>query len=403
MKKLTSAFWLHYFKILVLADQAVSSGSNFLFFLFLARNAGLEKLGEFSLIWMTALVANSFQQAWIIGTLQNSTLFESKKITKQSVHVLQAAFIMVTAILIMLFFLGMHWLELVDTYLLLVAILGYLSLEYYRKYMVIKAEGLRVLSMDVITALLLLTAVNYIPINSLRDILLIVGIAYCPALIMFLNAFVHAPFDDATTRLLRFSFWDAKWRLGVSSLQWFSGNFIIVAASTIGGPLMAGSIRMAQNVMGILNVVFLAVDNYFPSVLMTIYMKSGQEKVTDYVKKFTLKAGLVMGCVLTGLFVTAHWLIPLLYHTTEALPILILQCFCVLYMLIFLGYPVRYLLRIYRLERYLFVGYVLSAIFSFFYSQWMPNSAMAVAAGLITGQFILISTGFFSLKFSKSL
>ena len=75
-------------------------------------------------------------------------------------------------------------------------------------------------------------------------------------------------FKETMTRHFEFS----KWLLGTAMLQWLSGNYFIIAAASILGPIAVGAVRMVQNIMGLCHVLFLAMENFLPVELSLIHI-----------------------------------------------------------------------------------------------------------------------------------
>ena len=92
---------------LVLLDQIIISGSNFLVTILIINFIGLEKFGLFSFLWLIYLLINTFQLSFIISPMMtNSNLYKdiSKKYYYGGVFTQQIFLSILSIIMIKIFF-----------------------------------------------------------------------------------------------------------------------------------------------------------------------------------------------------------------------------------------------------------------------------------------------------------
>jgi O-antigen/teichoic acid export membrane protein len=147
-------------------------------------------------------------------------------------------------------------------------------------------------------------------------------------------------------------------------LQWFSGNLFIIAAGAILGPAAVGATRMAQNIVGVTHVLFLAMENIIPARAAMQLRNNGPEGMMRYLLKFSWQMGAITVGVLALIATFSYTIIDFCYGSEYVAYQHILIGFCVLYLIVFLGYPFRYAIRTLERTRVIFVSFIASSVFS---------------------------------------
>ena len=151
------------------------------------------------------------------------------------------------------------------------------------------------------------------------------------------------------------------WLLGTSLLQWFSGNFFLIAAAGVLGTVAVGALRMAQNMVGLCHVIFLAMENIVPVEAAQHFFKHGQTQMFAYLRRVTIVTSIPVILMLGALTAAAPWLIRWLYGT-EYLPYsYLVGVYALLYVFVFTGYPLRFALRTLQFTSPIFIAYCLSS------------------------------------------
>ena len=172
-----------------------------------------------------------------------------------------------------------------------------------------------------------------------------------------------------------------------------------MAAGVLLGVEAFGALRLAQNIFGLLNVLFQAFENYVVPNAARVYQQSAT-LLSDYLKTISKKSVLLLLPILVVLFVLAPQVFTLAGGVQYASYYSLIQVMCGLYLLIFLGYPVRIAIRVMLLNKAFFIGYVTSTVFSVLAARpmvaWLGING--VVAGLLINQVLLIGYWLYVLK-----
>jgi O-antigen/teichoic acid export membrane protein len=203
---------------------------------------------------------------------------------------------------------------------------------------------------------------------------------------------------------IRQHFVHGKWLLLTALLQWWAGNVFIVAAGFLLGVAAFGALRLAQNIFGILNVLLQAFENYVLPRSARLY-KYSRGRLHVYLKNISVRSALFFVPVLLLMAIFARTIFRLAGGREYLQYYNILRWLSVLYLFIFLGYPVRIAIRVLLLNRAFFFGYLLSAVFGFlaarqFIGWWGVDG---VITGLIGSQLLMICYWLFILQKKKLL
>ena len=291
----------------VLFDQAILSGTNFLTGILLARFLGIETYGLFALLWMIVLFGLSFSQAFVtkpmlsLGPQKES---EDQNHYYSSLHAIQLIFSGLSFVLScfgLLVFISFFRLELPSFGLLLkvpIILALFLNYDFYRKYFFVSERLKWPIIIDGLLATFQLVGFSILYLNdalSIESVLTLLVLVY-----VFINgiSFVKCVFPDfemsnlKKTILLHFEY--AKWLIGTALLQWLCGNFFIIAGGGILGTAAVGAIRIAQNVIGLTHVIFLAMENIVPVYAAKRFKAGGIRSLYQFLKKLSLQSGLVI-------------------------------------------------------------------------------------------------------------
>lgn len=369
-------------KTFAYSDQAVVSGTNFLVGIMLARALGMDAYGTFVLGWMGVLFASSIQQAIILNplyTLLPKKVEEEKTLFKGGIVAMQLALTVLTIII------GYATIPAIRYYLptetstdFLIAlplVMGaYVTQDFLRRMLFVEGKANMALVGDIVAygfQIPILGALWFTGILSLNSALIVIGSCFSASTFVNLFALKFEPIKqlNLVTRnslLAVFSeCWTfAKYLVATSLLQWFSGNAFIVVAGGIIGPAAIGAVRIAQNVMGVLHVLFLALENTVPIKAAQLLKEKGEVGLMGFMKQITTNAGLVTLAVAGSVAVFAKPILGFLYGPEYVGYNDVLTAFAALYLLIFLGTVLRFAIRTLQKNQYIFITYVLTTIFS---------------------------------------
>jgi O-antigen/teichoic acid export membrane protein len=182
-----------------------------------------------------------------------------------------------------------------------------------------------------------------------------------------------------------------KWLLLTAVIQWWSGNFFVVAAGVLLGPIALGAFRLVQSLFGILNVLLQTYENYVLPEAVRIFSVSVTES-KRYLRQISFKGMFLFGSVLALLFIFSDQVMALAGGSQFVEYSFVVKGMSLLYFIIFIGYPVRIAIRMMVLNRIFFIGYMLSFCFSALSFNYLLKEYQLSGAivGLIVNQCILI-------------
>ncbi len=392
----------HIKRILPISDQMLVSGSHFIIGILLARALGLSVYGVFAVAWMVVLFANSLQQAFILipmMTFAPQKTKEEKKTYLQHVFFLQLGIIGIATIFTLLFCqLSSHfspeWNITHLTTVLPFTIILFLIHDFLRKQLYVKENIEVAFILDALAYFpqLLFLAFSYLTNTlTLYKSLWMINAGYLLAILFNLRISLKG-FSMMQLREVYQQHWHfAKWLLGKTLLQWFSGNLFIVAAAALLGPVAVGAIRLAQNVMGVVNVFFIAIENYIPIQAAKLYAQEGKAALFHYLKKITWQGGILASFLVAVICTFSAQIILHLYGLSDVESIFLLRGFALLSLVVFIGIPLRFAIRTLEQTQSIFIAYVFSTAFSFCCAYPMVKywGLWGVISGLIIAQIIM--------------
>jgi O-antigen/teichoic acid export membrane protein len=195
----------------------------------------------------------------------------------------------------------------------------------------------------------------------------------------------------------------SKYLVGTALLQWVSGNFFIIVAGGLLGPVAIAAIRIAQNVVGVLHVLFSAMENIIPIKGAEILEKEGSTKALKYFKEMLVKGGLVTLVVLVLIALLRTQIITLFYGAEYLEYVNVLLGFTGLYVLVFAGTIMGFVIRTFEMNSIFFWSYIITTLFSLLVAEPMIRATgiYGVLIGLFITQVIHIS--FYLLKLNSKL
>ena len=388
-----------------LLDQVVVSAYNFGIAICLTQWLGLEKYGAFALMWLVVLFCSSVHQQCIIAPMQTYGGLQDKQerqdfygqlLYQQLIFASLAwvgswAFIQVSGDWFGIDMLALDW-------LLPSVVFLYLMCDYFRKRFIVLQQTWKAFLYDLVVYGSLFALIYFkMHIRQqesfevlLRSITqgLSIGVSFGIYFHEYLVWDAPALKKQVVKHMKHY-----KWLLGTSLTQWFSGNWYVMMAGIVLGPAAMGAIRVAQTILGVFHIPFLAIENFLPTQLMNYYLKNGLVKMRQQLNGILLIGGAMMGLCMLALTFFASDVIKLIYGEGFQNCQEVVKGFCVLYLFVFAGTIIRIYLRTVEKTQYIFVGYVLNVIFAFllaesFINSWGVNGAVI---GLVLSQIIMLA------------
>ncbi len=182
----------------------------------------------------------------------------------------------------------------------------------------------------------------------------------------------------------------SRW-LGASSLlQWTSGNLFVIAAPVYYGAAAAGVLKASQNLMGVTHVWFQGLDNVVPVETARRLRDGGVHSMLAYTRSILVKwGGLTLVFAIVMAAAPGFWL-RLIYGPEMAQYGYILRLYALLYVIIFVGGPLRAGLQALEFTVPIFWSYLAMTAFAFTFAvpmaKWLGLSGTML--GLIGTQIL---------------
>lgn len=387
--------------LLVLFDQLLYSGSNFMITIFLARTLSVTEFGLFSSIIIYTYLLISLLSAFLIQPFQISyPKTENKNEYVQFiVYSVLFSFVLIAAVnfLIFLFLPIQSYSFLTLSFFLFT----YIFQDFLRKTVLTKNAIKSVSYMDAIFLVSIVSSSFIIDKNiTLNSALLLISISnllsICVGILPLLKTFQKA---INWKSYLKSHWLQGKWFVSVSLLQWGNSNLIILFSGIYIGLEGIGALRLVQSFFGILNVLLQVVENYFLPKIAKLYHENRQT-AKQYLLKITLNGLLLFGSILLLLFMFPNKAMILAGGIQYVKYSYLVQFMAILYLIIFMGYPIRIMIRIQLLNQSFFIGYLFAFLFTLLTFQWLlvHYSISGAVVGLILNQIIMLVYWQFQLK-----
>ena len=396
-------------KVTVLFDQSLVSGVNFVVSALLARLLGLDQFGLFALAWMVVLFASSLHQALIISPLY--TIYPKSEEKEKYLAKLTYTQILFSSIVLAITYiivevtvhLNPEWGSDYISIIISSAAAIFVTNDYFRRLMFSIHKAKSALYMDLIgyglqpISILVLYHFDFLTLSTaLISTSSLLGVSTILAATVFYKGGINKDVGTVVKQNWKFS----KYLFGTAILQWFTGNMFIVVAGTILGPFAVGAVRMAQNIVGVLHILFLAMENIIPLRAAEVMKRYGEKRMLRHIGKSTLYAAVPTLVILASIVISAPILITKIYGAQYLEYKELLYAFTGLYILIFIGTMVRFIIRTKENNRVILVSYVICTLISVATAK--PTIELfgiyGVILGLFMTQLITIGIYLFTLK-----
>jgi O-antigen/teichoic acid export membrane protein len=387
-------------KALVLSDQIIFSGNSFLLTILMARILTPEKFGVFASIILGIYFIINILNALIIQPLQVmiSQMKNTHAYTSFSFFYQVATIIGLLIVISLFSFLEIELLEPVNTLIFPTTFfgIGFIMQDYYRKLFLAQSKVQHTLIIDFTTALLqtsVLVTSLFLFTFSLETIILLLGVAYIPSLIIG-SWFIKPSFLQISqwASYLRVHWKQSKWLLLTAMVQWWSGNLFVVMSGIFISIEALGAFRLVQSLFGVLNIILQTFENYvLPQTSRLLH--TSQKQAQQYLKSISIKSAIVFAIIISMVFVFAEPIILIAGGPQYVSYAYVIKGMSILYLIIFIGYPIRLSIRALILNKNFFIGYLFSLVFSLISFQYLLHTWGLTGAicGLIASQIIVLS------------
>lgn len=381
---------------LVLFDQAIFSGTNFLLTLFLAQKLDVKNFGVFSTIILVTYLIMSIINALLIQPFQVSI----SKISKKKEYYVSLFLGLVALLLFFMFivkllaiFFPYEAIFSSHSNAIICFISGYIFQDFFRKFFLSLASIFTTLLIDLL--FLTIVIIGFYFFYNQIDLIItlwIIGLANFISAIPGL-AFILKNYEKPISwnTFLKDHVFQGKWLFSVAVLQWSSSNFFVLVSGVYLGIEALGALRLVQSFFGIINIVLQSVENYFLPKVAAIFNEN-VASAKKYLLSITAYGAVLFGILLSVLFLFSTEIIVLAGGTKYQEYGYVVKIIAVLYFFIFLSYPIRIAVRVLVLNKIFFVGYLLSFAFSIltFHFLLKYSGLYGAVSGLICNQIIMI-------------
>ncbi|TAE89825.1 MAG: hypothetical protein EAY81_01715 [Bacteroidetes bacterium] len=404
MKKL-----LQHQTVVSLADQAMLSGSNFLLGVCIARFLGITVLGEYALMMLYIMLIMGLQQAFIVNPMQQLSARANIALLGylKQVQVLQLVISLLSASGLTLFLSLSNAITVVEPWVLFLFTFFLLFNETNRKSLYLSHHNLLILATSFISNIIPLIILFILSIYStlqLNEALFIQSFFYALGAAVGSFPFLLKNHTDAYVIIVIEHFNKSVWLTGTSLLQWFSGNFFMIAANQTLGSTALGAIKMAQNLLGLLNVMLLALENHFPANIARLFLLENHTELIRYMKSFFKQYLFISVALLIGLLLFTNTIIFYVFGPAFIPYAWVVYGFVAIYLVVIIATPLRIAVRVLNKQQAIFWGYLASTVFALAFADTMVQhfGISGVIIGFGIGQVMMLvaySIGFKQIIF----
>ena len=361
-----------------LLDQSVVSGGNFLTGVIVARALGIEGFGIFSLAWLAVLFMQSLQHA-LIGApmLSIGPKQEAHQVRAYYSAILLQQIIVASLLALTIPALGFAAISLgysngLDSLILPLTLCIFFTQMHefarrscFARNMIVGAfvtDLVRNLSQFIVLLFLLFVlkgiASAAIVLYAIAACAALGVLAAAPAMPRFTRP--GCEFGETTRRHFRFS----KWLLGSAVLQWTSGNFYLIVAGIVLGPLAVGALKAAQTLFGVTHIFFQAAENILSPRAARIYKERGLAGLSPFIRKTALLGGALTGAACLAFAVPAKFWLLLLFGEEYVGYGFAVVGIAAGYFLMAMALPLRFACTAREETSPIFTGYLLATAFA---------------------------------------
>lgn len=378
--------------LLVLIDQGIYSGTNFLLTFFIAQKLNLTDFGIFSSIILFTYLVLSVVHAIFIQPLQVNP---QKNILQNSYQIILTIgifiFLAIFSIILIIIYNSFIFFENLNITALILFIGAYILQDSLRKILITYHQLAYTIVSDTLFTLSLLILFYIQPQLNLNSSIWIIAISNCLACIPALFYFTkNYQLSKEWKKITFFHFTEGKWLIGVSFLQWGSSNLFVLISGVYLGIEALAALRLGQSLFGIINVILQSVENYFIPKIASLYAQN-KEIARRYLYKISSYGILILILCLLPVCFYASSIIQFIGGESYKNYGIIIQLLSILYVFIFLSYPIRIAIRIKLLHQHFLIGYIISFAFTLLSFDFLLKYAGLYGAifGLICNQTIM--------------
>lgn len=381
-------------KFIVLFDQALFSGTSFLSTIIIARMLDMETFGQYSGYLLGIYLAVSGIGAFVIQPLQ-VLVGQSHKLNQYLTFAfwvqILGVFVFVSMVSVMSFVIQVN-----IPFSVLVFAAGFLLHDFGRRVLLATNRPKSTLLLDAVCTLGLSAALFFFYLDHQKDLSSLFTYLSIPYIITTLLLFWQIKPIYFEKSVLNSSFSihikEGKWLFLTAFTQWWSSNLFVVASGIYLGAAALGALRLAQSLMGVLNLLLQSFENYILPQTATI-INSDLQQGLAFLTNASRKGAILFLPVLAVTLIFSQQIFVMAGEKEYASYSFLLQAITLLYVLVFISQPIRLLIRALRLNRHFFYGYLFSLTFALVFSHFLLSNfgLTGVLIGLAASQLLLIT------------
>jgi O-antigen/teichoic acid export membrane protein len=396
-------------RFLLLTDQMLISGSNFLFTILLTSILGFSGFGVYASLWLWILFMTSIQQAFV--TIPMYTLFYKtdgpKNYLISSVWLQLIVCVFSSLLLFISLFTYHHLIHPIaqtSTILFLLPLVSFFTLwnDYIRKRLILLGKKWDLLFLDFFVYALPVLMLYFFDsfLDNTTNVYFMLCSIYALAFMLTIRKVLVLKMNHLLLFQTLKSHWaNSKFLLYSTLLQWTSGNVFIIVGANVLSPEVFGIIRFSQTLTGLFTIFFQYIENTVPIEIGKL-LKTGKSSIENIVVKlgksyFYL---LIIGIVLMVLVIFGmRNFMDVTYLKTNTIITFLL---ILLQIPIYIGLFIRFYLRTIEKNDLLFKGYVINTVFSLSFATIMIANfgVYGLVFGLFMQQLITYIPTFYVLK-----
>jgi O-antigen/teichoic acid export membrane protein len=305
-------------------DQILVSAGNFLGGILLARAFGVHDYGRFVLAWMLIEFIASLQIAAVIQPMLNigakqaeaklDTYYHAVLIQQWALCLAFAAVVWIAAAVSGRFFANAEGLAAS----LCAAAIAYQLYNFFRRYLFARDRPMAALAVDVLRFAVQIAATLALPFlwpdASAGAGIWIVTAASAAAALLGALQFGRLRWNSTVLREVTVRHWHfSKWLLPSAVMSWLTSQAFFVLCGIVLGATAVGSLRAAASIVGVLNILLLALDNFAPVQASRALHRGGRVQLLGYIAQLSSSTFALTVIVVGILNLAPGYIVHLLY------------------------------------------------------------------------------------------
>jgi len=371
--------------IIIVLDQLVVSGSNFLTGFLLARYLGAEGYGQYVLAYGFLLFVSGLQVAIVISPMMVTGprfKIEERKNYFRSLFTLQMLFNFFAGGAIYLLGIKVgefypEWNIASIAMPLAVATICFLTQDFFRRYFISSDQSGVAFINDTLFHGFRVISLLYVGHYAELDVDIAFKILTLSSAIPFIVGFVSIYSSKGYTRKVRnyrdiiVEQWNlGKWLIANNLSYWGSSQLIVYMVAALVSVASVGALNAALNIVGVTNILYMALENIVPIRATRIYMADGVVGLNQYLLKVAVVGGGITCTIGLIACVWAENWMSLLYNNKFSGYEWIIYGWALYYFFGFFHRPLSIGLRVLHDTKGIFISNLLSPLLAISCGYW---------------------------------